>query len=66
MDGIIGQSTGKSVMRIKVSLLDDKHVDLAHVDIESLESFSTPLRLHPWMVAISEEKTETIQPSLFY
>jgi uncharacterized RDD family membrane protein YckC len=44
MDGINGQSIGKSVMRIKVTQLNDKPVDLAHAAIESLgKAFLLPL-----------------------
>jgi uncharacterized RDD family membrane protein YckC len=44
MDGINGQSIGKSIMRIKVTQLNDKPVDLAHATIESLgKAFLLPL-----------------------
>ncbi len=44
MDGISGQSIGKSVMRIKVTQLNDKPADLAHAAIESLgKAFLLPL-----------------------
>ena len=44
MDGKTGQSIGKSVMKLKVTQLNDKPIDLTHAAIESLgKSFLLPL-----------------------
>ena len=44
MDGLYSQSIGKSVMRIKVSQLNDKPMELTHAVIESLgKAFLLPL-----------------------
>lgn len=44
MDGITGQSIGKSVMRIKVIMLNDNPADLVHVAISSFgKAFLLPL-----------------------
>ncbi|UCH02347.1 MAG: RDD family protein [Candidatus Bathyarchaeota archaeon] len=44
MDGIFGQSIGKMIMKIKVTKLDGKPVDLMHAAIESVgKAFLLPL-----------------------
>ena len=44
MDGIYGQSIGKSIMRIKVTLVNGTPVDLVHAAIENLgKAFLLPL-----------------------
>lgn len=44
MDGLNGQSIGKSIIKIKVTQLNDKPVDLVHAAIESLgKAFLLPL-----------------------
>jgi uncharacterized RDD family membrane protein YckC len=44
MDGIFGQSIGKMIMKIKVTKLDGKPLDLMHAAIESVgKAFLLPL-----------------------
>jgi uncharacterized RDD family membrane protein YckC len=44
MDGIFGQSIGKMIMKIKVTKLDGKPIDLLHAAIESVgKAFLLPL-----------------------